>query len=182
MFAHSTQLRGCDACLRSTATGTKTRTASIEGGRPNRKRRRVLIVEFRDEVFAVLKALFEEHRYQVKRAVSGGGVATEVKRFAPDLVLVNEAMPYENGWLITCKLRLTQFHAPVWLYAPRQSRPRTAWKKLSGADEVIAYGGVIGRLDTLVRQRLRRGAAFIHRNADFMEAAQTAAARQRKCA
>lgn len=182
MFGNSSQLRCCDAYLRSAAARTREQSASTARGRSAGTYPRVLIVEFRDEVFAALKSLLEENRCQVGRAVSGRDVATEVKRFAPDLVLVNEGMPGESGWLITCKLRLVQFHAPVWLYAGRKPRPHADWKELCGVDEVLAYGGVLRRLDARIRERLSRWLVLIDQNAGPIEAAQAAAAGLGKCA
>ena len=155
MLGSFAQLRCCHAYLRSETTtliGHRHGDSPVMGRESTVPLRRALIVEFRDEVFAHLKSLLEDCGYEVARAASGAAVAAQVNRFAPDLMVVNEGMPDENGWLIICKLRLTQFRQPVWLYAA--SAPRANLKEFCRVDEVIAYGGVLSRLVSLVRERL----------------------------
>lgn len=157
MFSNLAQLHCCDAYLRSAAktlNRQSTSTSSFQQtvGSP----RRVLVVEFRDEVFANLKTLLENHGCLVARAMSGAAVASLVKGFAPDLILVYESMPDESGGLITCKVRLTQQHQLVWLYAVQEPQVLTGGKDLPSVDDIIAYGGVLSRLTLLVSQRIER--------------------------
>ena len=71
------QLRCCDAYLRSAAATLADRPS---GDSPHSDQsfvvpsRRVLIVEFRDEVFADLKSLCNGHACEVERAGSGAEV------------------------------------------------------------------------------------------------------------
>jgi len=155
MFHTPTELRSCDAYLRSVASTSVPRSQKSNSFRhpSTRLRPRVLVIEFRDEVYSGLKSLLEEHGFEVERAALGATVAHTFNQFAPDLVLVNEDMPYESGWLITCKLRLMRHRQPVWLYTVRQPRLQADWKEFSGVDEVIEYGGVLIRLV----QHVRRG-------------------------
>lgn len=154
MLSTLTNLRCCDAYLRSAGGAQKRRTSdSISpGSQSTRFRLRVLVVEFRDEVYAGLRALLDEHGFEVQRAESGSTVAHTFNHFVPDLILLNEDMPDESGWLITCKLRLTRHRQPVWLYTDRQPRFKADWKEHYGIDELIEYGGVLTRLVQRVRQ------------------------------
>ena len=163
MLASSAQLRCCHAYLHSYLHSAATTTAhrrSTDSPASDRRiavhSQRVLVVEFRDEVYASLKSLLEAYGWEVARAASGAEVATQVNRFAPDLLLVNESMPDKSGWLITCKLRLTKHRQPVWLFAAHTPPIRADWKESCGVDEVIAYGGVLSRLVLRVRERLER--------------------------
>lgn len=158
MFGSLTQLRCCDAYLRSSVkTTVSRRPASAGAGRESvGLSLRVLIVEFRDEVFDDLKHLFEDYGCEVARAGFGAEVGVQVKQFVPDLVVVNESMPDESGWLITCKLRLTKHRQRVWLYAARTPRLHADWKEVCGVDEILAYGGVLNRLNLRVRQQFDR--------------------------
>lgn len=162
MFGSSAQLRCCDAYLRSSVKTTASRpSASAAAGQESvGLSRRVLIAEFRDEVFADLKRLFEDYECEVARAESGADVGEQVKQFVPDLLVVNENMPDESGWLITCKLRLSKHRQPVWLYAARTPRLHADWKEFCGVDEILAYGGVLSRLALRVRQRLENWLDF----------------------
>ena len=105
MFTSSTELRRCDVYpYRATSIVTR-RSASTSVQQLVQSPRRVLIVEFRDEVYADLKSALEEYGCLVTRAMTGASVAAQVRLFTPDLTLVNESMPDESGWLIACKLR-----------------------------------------------------------------------------
>ena len=156
MLSSQYQLRCCDAYLRSESRALKRRSSTGISSRRDstRLRPRVLVVEYRDEVYAGLKALLEEHGSELERAESGATVASSFSRFVPDLLLINEDMPDESGWLITCKLRITRHRQPVWLYTVREPRLKADWKEFTGVDEVIEYGGVVIRLVQDVRQRL----------------------------
>lgn len=115
---------------------------------------RVVVVEFRDEVYAGLKGVLEEAGFQVERGRIGATAAARIRRFEPDLILVNEELPDESGWLMTCKLRLTRCSQPIWLYAVRKPRRRKQWREFWGADEVIEYRGVLAILLQHIRRRL----------------------------
>lgn len=155
MSANSTPLHCGDDVLRSNPKQvgpplTPTTNAPSPAASP-----RVLVVEFRNHAFAMLKCRLEEHQCQVARAVVGSEVAAEVMRCAPDLILVNERMPDESGWLIACKLRLTQLSSPVWLYQAGMPRSLSDWKKFCGVNTVLAYDGVLRRLDAQIGEQLK---------------------------
>jgi CheY-like chemotaxis protein len=117
----------------------------------------VLVVEHRDEVFNGLRVVLEEANLKVERAKLGGVVAAKIRKSVPGLILVNERMPDESGWLITCKLRLSRHAQPVWLYTLQRAYMVADWKEISGVDEVINYDGVLPKLFEKVRGRLRNG-------------------------
>ena len=156
MIETLSQLRCYEGYLRSTAiaparcpSNSNSTASQLTSFRP-----RVLVVEFRDEVYAGLKAVLEEHGCHVARAEFGATVAGTLIRFSPDLVLVNESMPDESGWLVACKLRLMRHRQPVWLYAVRRPEPIAVWKEFSGVSRLIDYGGILSRLLQHVRQHL----------------------------
>jgi hypothetical protein len=88
------------------------------------------------------------------RAEFGTAVAATVIRLSPDLVLVNETLPDESGWLVAANLQVMRFQRPVWLYAVRRPQPLTPWTEFSGISQVIDYGGVLSRLLQHLRQHL----------------------------
>lgn len=156
MITNIASMRCCDAYLRSAASTVRRLPAdlSVLGRETAVPLRRVLVVEFRDEVFAGLKSLLEDCGCEVARAASAAAVAAQLNQFAPDLLLVNEDMPDESGWLIICKLRLNAYLQPAWLYAVQAPRIRADWKEACGVDQVISYGGVLSRLVLRVRERI----------------------------
>lgn len=116
--------------------------------------RRVCIVEFRDEIFAGLRPPFESSGVQVDRAESAGDVQSRVSRLQPDLLLISGNMPDESGWMICAKLRIRQRTPPAWIYLPRTPPLAAQWLRVSGADDVITYGGVLSRLIDEIRRRV----------------------------
>ena len=68
--------------------------------------RRALIVEVRDEVFACLNSLFQDHGVLVARAESSTALAERAASFRADLVLINADQPDENGWLTCSRVSL----------------------------------------------------------------------------
>lgn len=156
MSTHMLRLRTYGSYIRCVAAArTKTTTPGLcrkDLAASNVKR--VLIVEFRDEVYASLKGCLEEAGYLVERVVKASEVTPSIIRFAPNLLLINEAFPDESCWLITKKLRLGGRRVPVWVYAARRSPCWDAWKRFSDIDEVIEYGGDLLRLITKIRHHL----------------------------
>ena len=148
MLGSQTNFRGCAAYLRTAATAVKSCHREGTTGYQHTAgiRRRVLIVEFRDEVFVALKSMLEECGFDVERADCGPQVGTMLRRFAPDVVLVNEDMPHEDGWLIAAKLQFGPLRQSVWLYAVRLPRCLAQRKEVCGVDRVVTYDGVLARL------------------------------------
>ena len=147
MFTKQDRLRAFCAYVHTCGSPSSRPLAVAEAcRRAGQKGRRVLIVESRDDVYTSLKTLLERAGQRVQRARTGAAVAATVVRFAPDLVLVNEQMPDESGWLITCKLRIARAQRTVWLYAARGPRLLAERMEISAVDQVIVYGGVLVRL------------------------------------
>lgn len=155
MFGNSTELRCCEIYPHTTTTIFTRRSALASAPQFVESPCRVLIVEFRDEVYADLRSVFEDYGCEVMRASNGASVAARVRRFTPNLALVNESMPDESGWLIAGKLRLTR-REPVWLYTDRKPDVGDDWKGCIGVDEILVYGGVVSQLRLRVRERLER--------------------------
>ena len=166
MLETYSQLRCCAGYLRSAAvsparraSGSISAASQLASFRP-----RVLLVEFRDEVYAGVKTVLEEYDCQVVRSEFGATVAGTLIRFMPDLVLVNETLPDESGWLIASKLQVMRFQHPVWLYAVRRPQPLAVWKEFSGVSQVLDYGGVLFRLLQQIRQHLEQWMHGLDRN------------------
>ena len=156
MSSHMLRLRTVRSYIRCmAATRTKTTTPILcRKDLAASKYKKVLIVDFRDEVYASLKACLEEAGHLVGRVDQASEVTPSIIRFAPNLLLINEAFPDESCWLITKKLRLGGQRVPLWVYAARRSPCWDAWKKFSDIDEVIEYGGDLLRLITKIRLHL----------------------------
>lgn len=120
--------------------------------------RTILLVEYRDEVFARLADDLTTMGMWVERACSTAEAFRWIVGRSPDLVIVNADMPNGGGWLLAAKLRLSRPTARIWLYAPR---PRSfeydhALARFLGVAELIHYQGDLFLLAEEIRRRLTR--------------------------
>ena len=104
---------------------------------------RVLIIEFRDEIYASLKSLFEDYGFKVYRSETDMDVSGLIKTISPDLIIVNEKMQYETGWLIACKMKFGLHKIPICLYTVKNPKINQKCMELTGVDRVIEYGGIL---------------------------------------
>lgn len=109
---------------------------------------RVLFVEHRDEVFAALRPLFTRRGFVVQRVESARAIWPAIQEPGLALLLIYDDLPGESGWLATAKLRLARHQLPVWLYTAPSLPADLDWRELSGASEVITYGGQLHELET----------------------------------
>lgn len=116
--------------------------------------RNILLVEYRDEVFARLAADLAEVGLQVERAVCMAGALKAHVRLPADLLLVNVDLPDGSGWLLSAKLRLVSATPHIWLYAPRPLPDAVAMAEYVGADGLLAYDGDLYRLSASIVSRV----------------------------
>ncbi len=128
--------------------------ASPRKGPPPVACRNVLIVEYRDEVFARLAADLTEAGLRVERAVCAASASKAGVCFPADLLVVNVDLPDGSGWLLTAKLRLASAASRIWLYAPWPLPDAMAMAEYVGADGLIAYEGDLGRLSAAIVSRV----------------------------
>jgi len=152
MSTFQSQLHVFAGFVRSCAAATEAPGRRHDGARL--PWRRVLIVEFRDEVFASLKTLFESFGVHVIRVECAADTSNTASRTRPDLVLISGSMPQESAWLISAKLHMQSPECLTWLYMPKLPYAQDHWRKFSGASTVIEYQGVLSRLLDNLRFRL----------------------------
>jgi len=116
----------------------------------------VLIVDFRDEVYASLRETLREEGMMVERAKFEAAVPAAINRLRPDLILIHAAMPYESGWLIACKLTFSHPGQAVWLYGAQSTERITLRQRICGVETFLACGGALPQLTEQVRQAVRR--------------------------
>jgi len=115
----------------------------------------ILIVEFRDEVYASLCRVLNEEGLVVTRAETATEVAAIAAQLPHAMVLINEAMPGESGWLISSKLHLFNSQRRVWVYTAKHLRYLQDWQTLAGVECVLSYGGDLLRLIQALRAQIR---------------------------
>ncbi len=118
--------------------------------------RRVLILEYRDDVFSSLKSLFNSNGIRVTRAESPTALAERAAGFGADLIVINADSPGESGWLMCAKLRLQRQQQTLWIYAANSLPCPEQWADVSGANQIIVHGGVVAKLNAAIQARLEK--------------------------
>lgn len=116
--------------------------------------RTVLVVEYRDEVFARLATDLTEAGLRVERAVDVTDAAQAYLRDPAELLAVNVDLPDETGWLVAAKLRLLSASPVIWLYASWPSSDAMAMAEYVGADRLIGYEADLGRLSAAILSQM----------------------------
>lgn len=116
---------------------------------------RILLAEYRDEVFARLEADLREIGHSVFRATRSDELRQLYGHFAPDLVLCQHDLSGHSGWMAAANLQMSYTTARVWLYSPWKSSFDPTWVKMSGIESVIYYRGDLFRLASEVSKRIR---------------------------
>jgi len=115
---------------------------------------RVLLVEYRDEVFIRLAADLAEAGILVQRASSAEEASRRHPHCRADLILVHALLPDENGWLLVQKLRAVDREVPIWVYTPWASSSEAALAEFVQADALIYYRGDLLRLASQLLERM----------------------------
>jgi len=121
---------------------------------PDRSIRSVVIVDFRDEVYASIARLMNHHGLITYRVESISELTGRLVRYSPELVLLSGTQPDESAWLASAKLRIIDANRPVWIYSPEPPSALDAWLSMVRPNDVIVYGGVLQRLLDLMQDRL----------------------------
>ncbi len=157
MRAVSCALRGYEAHIRSLCYTRQSQfhnSPQPQKSQPVRSINSVVVVDFRDEAYASIANLLEQHGLIIYRAENSPELADKLVRHNPDLVLLSGTQPDESAWLTSAKLRIIDSRRPVWVYSPKPAGAMDQWLSMAGIDDVIVYGGVLHRLLDLLRSRL----------------------------
>ena len=112
----------------------------------------VLLVEFRDEVFARIESDMAQAGMRVIRACSATEALKLYGTYKPTLVVVNADQRDQTGWLLAAKLKLVDSWIRVWLYQPRSSARDVCIAEFLEIDELLDYRGNLFWLsDTITR-------------------------------
>lgn len=117
---------------------------------------RVMVVDHRDEVFARLEADLRILRLSVRcaRGVAQASAARCTESF--DLILLNDELPEESGWLWSAKWHLSGPPVRTWLYTAKPVDFGDEAASLGGIEEVLYYAGDLLRLSEAIVDRLHK--------------------------
>jgi len=158
MHAHCCALQGLQGHIKShcyTRQSKTVRPPQLQTWKPAlRHIGSVVVVDFRDEVYASIASLLEDQGLSSFRAENTLELAGKLVSEKPDLVLLNGTQPDENVWLTSAKLRIIDASRPVWIYAHEPPSALDKWLSMADTQDVIVYGGMLHKLLDLLQGRL----------------------------
>jgi two-component system response regulator MprA len=117
----------------------------------------VLVVDDDAPVRRMLERTFAAEGYAVVAAADGGAALAAVERSAPDLVVLDVAMPGVDGLAVCRRLRGRGLAVPILLLTARDEVHERVAGLDAGADDYVVKPFAIDELLARVRALLRRG-------------------------
>lgn len=157
MITSACALRGLEGCAKSVEFRNQSNLCrrQLKNTRPQSATiGAVIVVEFRDEVFAAIAQLLRRYKLVTYRAESAIELASVMVRHQAELVLLSAMQPDESAWLTSAKLRIIDSYRSVWIYTPKPPSALDEWLSMAGADDVIVYAGVLQSLIDSLQLRL----------------------------
>ncbi|MBA2116135.1 hypothetical protein [Bremerella alba] len=115
----------------------------------------ILVVEFRDEVFATIRGELTNREISILRASSTEAVVPAWRQRNPGLIIINAEMPDESGFLVSLKLRMHGFHGGLWLYSAHAANTARNYQEFCQVDRLFCYGGDLRALTAHVNRFLQ---------------------------
>ena len=130
--------------------------AEPQASRSNTDWASILVVEFRDEVFAAIHAQLASQEIVVINAPMADAVLTTLQQCKPWLILINAEMPDESGFLISHKLRMHGFQGELWLYSACTNDSHRGFQEFCQVDHLFNYGGDIRTLTSHLKRFIKQ--------------------------
>ncbi len=123
----------------------------------------VLLVDDDAPVRRMLQRTLGAEGYDVHAAPDGGAALAEVERAAPDLIVLDVAMPGLDGLAVARRLRARGLATPILLLTARDGVADRVAGLDAGADDYLVKPFASEELSARVRALLRRGRAVPER-------------------
>ncbi|MBV9804866.1 MAG: response regulator transcription factor [Solirubrobacterales bacterium] len=132
---------------------------------------RVLVVDDDPPLRRMLARTLAAEGYEVTVAVDGGGALAEAERTAPDVIVLDVAMPGLDGLTVARRLRGKGLPTPILMLTARDAVPDRVAGLEAGADDYLvkpfAVQELIARLRALVRRAGEAHPAEVRSYADL---------------
>jgi DNA-binding response OmpR family regulator len=116
---------------------------------------RILVIDDDDDIRGLLRALLERAGHQVSDAPDGRAGLRELYSAAPDLVILDVAMPGLDGWATLERIR-EMTDVPVLMLTARDAEVERVRGLMGGADDYVVkpFGRqeLVARVDVLLRR------------------------------
>jgi len=139
------------------APGAPPAVAGAAGAPEPESRERVLVVDDDPPLRRMLERTLAAEGFEVTVAADGGAALVAAERSAPDLIVLDVAMPVLDGLAVCRRLRAKGLPTPILMLTARDAVPDRVAGLEAGADDYLvkpfAVQELIARLRALTRRR-----------------------------
>ncbi|MBV8997806.1 MAG: response regulator transcription factor [Solirubrobacterales bacterium] len=118
---------------------------------------RVLVVDDDPPLRRMLARTLSAEGYEVTVAGDGGGALAEAERTAPDVIVLDVAMPGLDGLTVARRLRSKGLPTPILMLTARDAVPDRVAGLEAGADDYLVKPFAVQELIARLRALTRRG-------------------------
>ncbi|MBV9473476.1 MAG: response regulator transcription factor [Solirubrobacterales bacterium] len=118
---------------------------------------RVLVVDDDPPLRRMLARTLSAEGYEVTVAGDGGGALAEAERTAPDVIVLDVAMPGLDGLTVARRLRSKGLPTPILMLTARDAVPDRVAGLEAGADDYLVKPFAVQELIARLRALIRRG-------------------------
>ncbi|MBV9416732.1 MAG: response regulator transcription factor [Solirubrobacterales bacterium] len=118
---------------------------------------RVLVVDDDPPLRRMLARTLSAEGYEVTVAGDGGGALAEAERTAPDVIVLDVAMPGLDGLTVARRLRGKGLPTPILMLTARDAVPDRVAGLEAGADDYLVKPFAVQELIARLRALIRRG-------------------------
>jgi two-component system response regulator MprA len=120
-------------------------------------RERVLVVDDDPPLRRMLQRTLAAEGFEVTVAADGGGALAAAERYAPDVIVLDVAIPAPDGLAVARRLRAKGLPTPILMLTARDAVPDRVAGLEAGADDYLikpfAVQELVARLRALTRRR-----------------------------
>jgi two-component system response regulator MprA len=121
------------------------------------ERERVLVVDDDPPLRRMLERTLAAEGFEVTVAADGGGALAAAERYAPDVIVLDVAIPAPDGLAVARRMRAKGLPTPILMLTARDAVPDRVAGLEAGADDYLvkpfAVAELVARLRALTRRR-----------------------------
>jgi two-component system response regulator MprA len=121
------------------------------------ERERVLVVDDDPPLRRMLERTLAAEGFEVAVAADGGGALAAAERYAPDVIVLDVAIPAPDGLAVARRMRAKGLPTPILMLTARDAVPDRVAGLEAGADDYLvkpfAVAELVARLRALTRRR-----------------------------
>jgi two-component system, OmpR family, response regulator MprA len=121
------------------------------------ERERVLVVDDDPPLRRMLERTLAAEGFEVAVAADGGGALAAAERYAPDVIVLDVAIPAPDGLAVARRMRAKGLPTPILMLTARDAVPDRVAGLEAGADDYLvkpfAVAELVARLKALTRRR-----------------------------